>query len=93
MLERFLLASLLAVVPPAPAYPAYLPLPEAASTAESRPPAAPAEEMPSFPIPMPRAPGAAAEPHASTTLWVEGIEDDLPSFPIPLPRPPATSDR
>jgi hypothetical protein len=87
MLDRLLLGAVLAAVPPGSAYPAYLPLPEAAAPAET-PSSAPAEDMPSFPIPVPpRAALAPAAEHASATLWLDVIDEDMPSFPIPVPRP------
>jgi hypothetical protein len=81
MLDRLLLGAVLAAVPPGSAYPAYLPLPEAAAPAET-PSSAPAEDMPSFPIPVPRAPLAPA-----AAVWLDATDEDMPSFPIPVPRP------
>jgi hypothetical protein len=86
MLDRLLLGAVLAAVPPGSAYPAYLPLPEAAAPAEP-PSSAPAEDMPSFPIPVPRPPLAPAAAPASAALWLDATDEDMPSFPIPVPRP------
>jgi hypothetical protein len=92
MLEGLILGVALAALPPAPLCPAYLPLPDAPAVAETSPPAPPAEDLPSFPIPLTR---LRAPKHASATLWLEVIDDDLPSFPIAVPHqgPEETSTR
>jgi hypothetical protein len=84
MLEPFVLGAVLVLAQPAPACPAYLPLPEALAAPAPRTPAA---GMPSFPVPVHRSPDRADAPQASATLWLEVIDDDMPSFPIPVPRP------
>jgi hypothetical protein len=92
MLEGLILGAALALLPPAPWCPAYLPLPDAPATAETRPPAPPADDVPSFPIPITRSP---ATGHASATLQLDVSDDGLPSFPIAVPHagPEQTSGR